>query len=259
MNHSVLLIMNMIEAIIIDDEQYCCEVLATLLKKYCPTVKVLAMCSSADEGLSAISQHNPSLVFLDIEMPEMNGFQMLEQLPQINFNLIFTTSYDRYALKAFSFSAMDYLLKPIDRQDLQKAIEKVEQRPKTQINRQLEILMEKITNPQSVSTKVALPTMEGLEIVNTDNIISCTSDSNYTTIRFKNGNKILISKTLKDIEELLGTNSFVRIHNSHVVNLNEITKYVRGEGGYVVMSDGTSLDVSRSRKESLMKRLHRSL
>jgi two-component system LytT family response regulator len=101
--------------------------------------------------------------------------------------------------------------------------------------------------------------MEGLEIVNTDNIISCTSDSNYTTIRFKNGNKILISKTLKDIEELLGTNSFVRIHNSHVVNLNEITKYVRGEGGYVVMSDGTSLDVSRSRKESLMKRLHRSL
>jgi two-component system LytT family response regulator len=245
----------MIDAIIVDDEYYCCTVLETLLKKYCPQVTVKATCTSGEEGLRAIEQLHPALVFLDIEMPGMNGFEMLEQLKDVDFSLVFTTSYDQYALKAFSFSAMDYLLKPIDKDELVKAVQKVELSPRNTVNRQLEILLERLSNPTATTSKIALPTMEGLEFINSDDVISCSSDSNYTIIKLRNNKKFIVSKTLKEIEELLNANVFIRVHHSHVINLNEVTKYVKGEGGYLVMSDGSNIDVSRSRKESLMKRL----
>lgn len=245
----------MIDAIIVDDEYYCCTVLETLLKKYCPQVIVRSTCISGEEGLAAIRKLNPSLVFLDIEMPGMNGFEMLEHLENVDFSLVFTTSYDRYALKAFSFSAMDYLLKPIDKDELIKAVQKVQQTPRNPVNRQLEILLERLNNPSTKNSRLALPTMEGLEFINTSDVISCSSDSNYTIIKIRNNKKFIVSKTLKEIEELLNANEFIRVHHSHVINLNEVTKYVKGEGGYLVMSDGSNIDVSRSRKEALMKRL----
>jgi two-component system, LytTR family, response regulator len=242
-------------AIIIDDEYNCSSVLQKLLNKHCPAVNIKAICSSGEEGINMIKRHQPQLVFLDIEMPGMNGFEMLEQLDHIDFCLVFTTSYDQYALKAFSVNAMDYLLKPIDKEELIKAVQKAELRPNIHVNRQLEILLERIGNPATANSKIALPTMEGLEIINVEQIISCSSDSNYTVLKLKHNKKFVVSKTLKEIEELLNNHIFIRIHHSYVINLNEVNKYVRGDGGYVVMSDGSNIDVSRSRKEELMKRL----
>ena len=245
----------MIKAIIVDVVRYCISVLSRLLQKYCSEVELLASCSSGDEGLKAIQTLHPNLVFLDVEMPRMNGFEMLEQLPTVDFHLIFTTSYDQYALKAIRFSAIDYLLKPIDREELQAAVKKVElhfQRPMVQ---QLEILLQKINHPPAAINKLALPTMEGLQMVTIESIISCESDSNYTIVLLKNRQKLVVSRTLKDVEEMLEDHSFVRVHHSHLVNLNEIEKYMKGEGGYLVMSDGSSIDVSRSKKETLLKKL----
>lgn len=207
------------------------------------------------DALTVIKNQQPDLVFLDVEMPKMNGFQMLEQLPSINFDLIFTTSYNQYALKAFRFSAIDYLMKPVDREELQKAIQKLGHRSQRPINQQLEILFQKMQRSVTPVAKIALPTLEGLQMVNIDSIISCDSDSNYTILRLKHKQKLTVSRTLKDVEELLEDHAFVRVHHSHLVNLNEVVKYVKGEGGYLVMSDGSNIDVSRSKKENLLKRL----
>ena len=244
----------MINAIIVDDEPYCCEVLATLLERYCSEVQVLAVCTSASEALKAIRRLQPQIVFLDIEMPQMNGFEMLEQLPEINFHLIFTTSYDQYTIKAIRFSAIDYLLKPIDREELQKAVQKVVRQAQKPAAQQLQILLQKLNHSATVN-KVALPTMEGLQMVNVGCIIRCESDSNYTIIQLKDKQKLVVSRTLKEIEEMLEDYPFARVHHSYLVNLNEINKYVKGEGGYLVMSDGSNIDVSRSKKESLLKKL----
>ena len=245
----------MIRALIVDDEPYCGEVLTTLLQKYCPDVQVLATCFSGAEALKAIGEQQPDLVFLDVEMPRMNGFEMLEQLPAVNFHLIFTTSYDQYALKAIRFSAIDYLLKPIDREELQKAVQKVGQHVQRPMTQQLEILLQKMAHPSPAINKLALPTMEGLQMVTIDSIINCESDGNYTIVLLKNKQKLVVSRTLKDIEGLLDEHPFARVHHSYLVNLNEIEKYVKGEGGYLVMSNGSTIDVSRSKKESLLKRL----
>ncbi len=245
----------MLKAIIIDDEPYCCEILAAMLESDCPDVKIISICKNANDALKAIRQQPPDLVFLDVEMPKMNGFEMLEQLPSINFHLIFTTSYDQYALKAIRFSAIDYLLKPIDREELKKAVEKVRQRIQVPLPQQLEILMEKIKQPAKPVNKIALPTMEGLIMVPVDSIIYCESDDNYTHIHTKNKNKLTATRSLKDMEEILEQHSFIRVHRYYIVNLNEIEKYIKGDGGYLVMSDGNSIDVARNKKEVLLKKL----
>jgi two-component system LytT family response regulator len=245
----------MIKAVIVDDEAHCCEVLKTLLEKYCHEVQIISICSSGKEALQVIEEQQPALVFLDVEMPRMNGFDMLEKIPIINFDLIFTTSYNQYALKAIRFSAIDYLLKPIYREELQKAVQKVVHRYQRTITQQLEILMQKLRLSSSFVTKIAMPTMEGLQMVAVDTIISCESDSNYTNVMIKGKQKIIVSRTLKEIEEMLEDHPFARVHHSHLVNINEINKYVKGEGGYLQMSDGSSIDVSRSKKEALLRKL----
>lgn len=245
----------MLKAMIVDDEPYCCEVLSTLLHTYCPQVQISACHNSSKAALQAIQQEPPDIVFLDVEMPGMNGFQLLEHLPSINFNLIFTTSYDQYALKAFKWSAIDYLLKPIDHEELERAVSKVAARSQWPAANQLELLLEKWKHPTGAMNKVALPTMEGLQMVGVDTIISCESDSNYTIIRLKNKQKIIVSRTLKEIEEILHEFTFTRVHHSYLVNMNEINKYVKGEGGYLEMSDGSTIDVSRSKKEALLTKL----
>ena len=245
----------MITATIVDDEPFCCESLATLLERYCPAVKVLDICYSASAALQSIQQHPPHILFLDIEMPHMNGFELLEKLPEINFQLIFTTSFDQYAIKAIQFSALDYLLKPIEREELQKAVQKVVQGMHHPLPQQIEILLHKLSHPTIPVNKIAIPTMEGLQMIFVESVISCTSDSNYTILHLKDKQKITASRTLKEIEEMLEDYSFARVHHSYLVNLNEVEKYVKGEGGYLVMSDGTTVDVSRSRKDMLLNRL----
>lgn len=244
----------MIKAIIVDDEPYCCESLGTLLQRYCPQVNVIDICYNGVSALKAIQEDAPQLVFLDVEMPKMNGFDLLEKLDEINFQLIFTTSYDQYAIKAIRYSALDYLLKPIDRDELQKAIQRVVHHLRNPLPEQIEMLLNKL-RPGTPVSKIAIPTLEGLHMIMVDSVISCTADSNYTILYLKNKQKVIASRTLKEIEEMLEEFSFARVHHSFLVNLNEVEKYIRGEGGYVLMSDGSTIDVSRSRKEYLLKKL----
>jgi len=245
----------MITAIIVDDEPYSCESLATLLERYCPDVKVLDICYSGVSALKSISEQKPQLLFLDIEMPHMNGFELLEKIPDIDFELIFTTSYDQYAIKAFRFSALDYLLKPIDQDDLRKAVHKAINSADHVTPQQIKVLFERLNQPAITVNKIAIPTMEGLQMIFVDSIISCSADRNYTVIILKNNQKIVASRTLKELEEMLEDYSFLRVHHSYLVNLNEVEKYVRGEGGYLLMSNGSNIDVSRSRKDFLLKKL----
>lgn len=245
----------MIKAVIVDDEPFCCSSLVILLERYCPEVKVAGIYHSGDDALEAIPEQQPQILFLDIEMPGMNGFEMLEKLPAINFEIIFTTSYDQYAIKAIRFSALDYLLKPIDKEELKSAVQKVIERSHHPFPQQLEILLQRIHQPISSAQKIALPSMEGLQMIDVNSIISCASDSNYTVFILKNKKKITVSRTLKEMEEMLEEYSFLRVHNSYLVNLQEIDRYVKGEGGYLVMSDGSNIDVSRSKKETLLNKL----
>ncbi len=245
----------MITAIIVDDEPDCCESLVILLERWCSEVKVLDICYSAEAAIQSVKEHTPHILFLDIEMPFMNGFEMLEKLTSLDFELIFTTSYDQYAIKAIRFSALDYLLKPIDKDELQKAVQKAAQRKQHPVPQQLDVLLQKLRNPTVPINKIAIPTMEGFQLLAAESIISCESDSNYTFLFLKDKRKIIASRNLKEMEEILEDYPFVRIHNSHIVNINEVERYIKGEGGYLIMSDGSSVNVSRSRKELLLKKL----
>jgi two-component system LytT family response regulator len=247
-----------ITAIIVDDEPYSCESLAALLEKYCPNVRLLDICYSAADALKALQEQEPTILFLDIEMPGMNGFEMLQKLPSVNFSIIFTTSYDQYAIKAIRFSALDYLLKPVDREELQAAVQKAMHISHETFPQQMEILLQKLNHPTIPINKIAIPTIEGLQMIFVESVISCASESNYTILFLKNKQKIIASRTLKEVEEMLEDYSFTRVHHSYLVNLNEVEKYIKGEGGYLLMSDGSSVDVSRSRKDMLLKKLQPS-
>ena len=244
----------MIKAILVDDELHCLETLSILLREYCPHVHVAAQCSSAEGALAAIKKVKPSILFLDIEMPGMNGFELLEKIDTINFSIIFTTSYNQYAIKAIRFSALDYLLKPIDCDDLLAAVNKVMHITQSPSSEQLNMLMNTIQNKGTGFSKIAVPTSEGFELIQANDIVYCQADDNYTYFFLKSKNKIVACRSLKEVEEQLESFScFVRVHHSYLVNLNEVSKYVRGEGGFLLMSSGSTINVSRSRKEALMK------
>ena len=244
----------MIRAIIIDDEVHCLQTLSILLNEFCPDVQLSEQCRTAQKGLEAIEKLKPDLVFLDIEMPVINGFELLEQLKSIPFAIIFTTSYDQYAIKAIRFSALDYLLKPIDPKELIRAVKKVKEHRQLPMQEQFQMLLNQVQGKNRGFNKIAVPTAEGFELIPAEQVIRCEANDNYTYFFLKNKSKIIACRTLKDIEEqLTDFPSFVRVHNSHMVNLNEVTKYVRGEGGYLLMSDNATVNVSRSRKDSLLK------
>jgi len=244
----------MIRAILIDDEVHCLDTLSMLLSDYCPDVQVVERCMSAKQALVAIQRHQPALIFLDIEMPTMNGFDLLEQFSEIPFAVIFTTSYDQYAIKAIRFSALDYLLKPIDAKELVVAVNKVKGQKQLPAAEQFQMLLNQVQHKETGFKKIAVPTSEGFELIPAEQVVRCEADDNYTHLFLKNKNKVVASRTLKEMEEQLQDfNCFLRVHHSYLVNLNEVTKYVRGEGGYLIMSDGATVNVSRSRKEALMK------
>lgn len=244
----------MIRAVLIDDEKHCLETLSALLNRYCGDVIISEECSSGKKGVEAIRKHKPDLVFLDIEMPMMNGFEVLQQFIEIPFAVIFTTSYDQYAIKAFKYSALDYLLKPIDREELMVAVQKVILKRSLPFAEQFDILLKQIKQKGSGFEKIAVPTLEGFELVRADQIIRCDADDNYTHLYLKDKRKIVACRMLKELEELTEEfGYFVRVHNSYLVNMNEVAKYIKGDGGYLLMSDGSTVAISKSRRESLTK------
>ena len=239
----------MIKALIIDDESSCIERLNTLLHEYCPSVEVIGTFTSVDDSLQGIAQLRPELVFLDVMIGDETGFDLLKKLPAINFKLIFTTAYEHFAVQAFKFSALDYLLKPIDPDDLKQAIEKVE---KNELAVKLDALFHNLNNH---GKRLAIPTTTGLTFVQAADIIRCQSEANYTIIFLKDKQKITVAKTLREFENLLSEHNFYRVHNSHLINLAFVKSYNRGKGGFVNMMDETVIEVASRRKEDFLKRL----
>ncbi len=245
----------MITSIIIDDEKQCIQSLKTDLANYCPQVGILAECLSAKEGIMAIKKFHPELVFLDVEMPWMNGFEMLEVLDNINFGIIFTTAYDRFAAKAFRISAVDYLLKPIAANDLKEAVVKAEQKLQAgQSQQNIENLLQNFKQPVQ-QQKIAFPQREGYEFIPVANILYCHAEGAYTNLHLGNGKKFMVSKTLGDVEEMLPADIFLRIHHSTIVNLQCITNFIRSDGGYVMINNGEKLMISKAKKDMLLQRL----
>ena len=250
---------SMLKAIIIDDERNSRNALRQKLMNHCPQVNIIAECENGEEGIIAISEIKPDIIFLDVEMPRMNGFTMLQQLQLQNpaamgFEIIFITAYDHYAIKAIKFSALDYLVKPVEITDLKTAVEKAgEKRKKPAANLALETLLYNLMNKEKEQHRIAIPSMEGLQFVNTGDIIYLEAVSNYTNFHLASNKKIIVSKTLKDFEDLLPASIFIRIHHSYIININCIEKYLKGEGGQVVMKNGVALDVARRKKEEVLK------
>ena len=242
----------MITAIIVDDEPKGRLALRQKLENYC-NITVVAEAADGAEALSLIKKHKPQLIFLDIEMPRMNGFEMLNELKEKNFHIIFTTAYDQYAIKAIKYAAFDYLLKPVDVAELKSAIERISNGLPLQTNKQAELLQQNIQHPKKQLNKLAIPTLEGLLFFDINDIIQLEANSNYTIIHFSGKEKITASKTLKDFEDILPTDTFFRTHHSHLINLNYIKKYIKGDGGQIEMQNGNYVDVSRRKKEEFLK------
>lgn len=246
--------MNLLTAILIDDESNSRNALLQKLKSYCPDISIVAECENGEEGIIAIEKFEPDIVFLDVEMPLMNGFVMLAQLKQRNFELIFTTAYDQYAIQAIRFSALDYLVKPIEIDALEEAVERARQRKHPDFpNQRIETLLHNLLNERNQNHRIAIPSQEGLQFVEMADIIYLEAESNYCSIHLQLSGRILVSKTLKDFEEILPDSVFIRIHHSFIININHVHKYLRGEGGQVIMTNGKTLDISRRKKEEFMK------
>jgi two-component system, LytTR family, response regulator len=242
----------MLTAIIIDDEQKGRIALKQKLQDYCADVQVAGEAESGEDGMKLIEKHQPDIVFLDIEMPRMDGFEMLLRLSEKNFHLIFTTAYDQYAIKAIKYAAFDYLLKPIDIEELKSAVFKINNLPTVHTEKKLAALQENLRG-KNVFNKLAIHTLEGLLFFNISDIIHLEAQSNYTVIYFSNQHKITASRTLKDFEELLPQDIFFRPHHSHLINLNYIKRYIKGDGGQIELQNGTYVDVSRRKKDEFLK------
>jgi len=242
----------MIRAIIIDDEEKARKTLSDSLSLYCKNINVIAQADGIKTGLNTIEKHSPDVVFLDIMMTDGSGFDLLELLPSINFDVIFVTASDKYAVKAFQFSAVDYILKPIKPQELLRAVGKLKESIGVEaINKKLEVLISNKNNFE----KIALPALDGLYFVKIEDIARCESDGNYTTFFMNSGDKLVVTKLIKEYEEMLSPLSFYRIHKSHIINFKYIRKYSKGDGGTVIMTDGTKIEVSRRRKDGFVAAL----
>jgi two-component system LytT family response regulator len=236
------------KAILIDDEPDSVRLLARQLAKNCPQVEVLATCSTPEEGISMLNSLRPDLVFLDIEMPRMNGFTLLERVGDCSFHLIFTTAYDRYAVRAFRFNALDYLLKPIDEAELVAAVNKAQVAGKVHQEQLAEA--RRWANSAQRPDKIAVSSRDRFLLVNIRDIVYCESDRSYTTLYLKTGEKHLLSRPLGEVEEMLAEASFFRIHKQFVVNVAEVAHFSKGESASVTMSNGKHLPISRYRLEA---------
>ncbi|HAE29857.1 MAG TPA: DNA-binding response regulator [Flavobacteriales bacterium] len=247
----------MLKAIIVDDEEKNREGLARMIDQFCHDVAVVGKAESASAAKKAIQEHQPDLVFLDIEMPGGNGFSLLEEMPNPNFQVIFTTAHADYAIKAIKFAALDYLLKPININELKTAVEKAiinmnAAQDGSLLKKKIEVLKDNRKNEGFDFEKIALPTSDGIDFYEIREILRCEADRAYCKFHMLNGQKVVVSKPLKEFEDLLEECNFFRVHKSNMINLNQIKKYVKGKGGYLILSDDSHVDVSVRRKEALM-------
>jgi len=246
----------MIKAIIVDDEINAIKSLAWEIENFCDNVEICETFTDPVEAISAINYLKPDCVFLDIEMPKMDGFQLLNELVYRDFDLIITTAYDNYAIKAFKESAIDYLLKPVDSDDLIKSVSKIKtNKTNNALGKELQQVLKNFT-PKTTQKKIALPFVGKTVFVKPKDIIYCKAEGNYTTIFLKGNKKELISKKIKEVEELINNNSFFRTHNSYLVNTRYIKEYVKNEGHYLILESNDNIPVSRAKKNELIHLLN---
>lgn len=237
-------------ALLIDDETKSRTTLCSFLSKYCPSIEIVGEADGVKKGLESITLLAPDVLFLDIEMNDGTGFDLIEQLPKINLEIIFVTAFNQYAIKAFRYSAIDYLLKPVNPEELIQAVAKLSDESRiSEIEQKIEALMSNKTSIQ----KIAIPSMEGIRLEEVSNISYCESDNYYTHIHLTSGEKLLVSKTLKEYDTILSEEGFFRIHQKYLVKVSEIRTYSKSDGGFVTLNDGTHLTVSRRKKDDLMK------
>ena len=243
-------------ALIVDDEAKSRTAVRSLLTKYCPEVHIVGEAEGVASGLEAIAEHRPDVLFLDIEMNDGTGFDLIEKRPYPAIEVIFVTAYNQYAIQAFRYSAIDYLLKPINPNELMQAVRKLAERSRiNEIEKRLDTLME---NQNSIQ-KIAVPVSDGLRIEQVANIRYCESDNYYTTLFLHSGERLLVCKTLKEYDQMLSPEGFIRIHQKYLVKVSEIKSYSRSDGGFVTLNDGTHLTVSRRKKDELMQVLKGSI
>lgn len=245
----------MLTTLIIDDELRGRNLLAELVRRFCPDVEVLALAQDAHEGIELIRRHQPDFVFLDIKMPTLNGFEMLERVGEVHFDIIFVTAYNEFALKAYKYAAFDYLLKPIDPDELCGTIERLKaKRKQSRLQDRLNLLMKTLEEPRKLPTKLTISAADGVTLLTIADIVYLEADGPYTTFFLLGGDKIVSSHNLKEYEELLADHGFFRSHHSFLLNLNHVRKYVRSEG-YVLMANGRHAEVSKRKKEEFMQRI----
>jgi len=246
----------MIKAVIIDDEPKSVKILSTMLQGYCPNVSVAGTTHEIHDAAALIRQVKPQLVFLDIEMPHTNGFDILDKFRPLAFEVIFVTAFNEYTLKAFRYNVLDYLLKPVSIEELQEAVQKAVRNIRLKnFNSQLDDLLQSVKKPVLPLQKIALTDKNGAVFISVSDIVRCEASGGYTAFVIKNKKKIISSKNIKEYEELLPGDTFFRVHNSHLVNLNYIRLYHRGRGGYLEMEDGAVIEVAVRRKEDLLLRI----
>lgn len=245
----------MYTAVVIEDELFSRELLNKLIDSYCTTtIKVVALASTVLEGINAIQKYQPDIVFLDVELHTGTGFDVLLHFPEPFFDVIFTTAYNHYAVKAIKFSAVDYLLKPIDVNELQEAVEKLSEKRKSGIDTAaLKSLITNLQKPTDRAQTITLSTSDGLEFVPLNEIIHIEANGPYSTFFLDNNRKIMVSKNLKEYEMLLKDYSFLRIHNSHIINIKAVKKMIKTDGGYAIMSNGAQLIISPKKKDEFLK------
>lgn len=249
----------MVKAITIDDEKKSRMALTSLLERYCPNVIISGEAEGVHTGIKQIRQYKPDVIFLDIQMQDGSGFRLLESFDQVNFEIIFTTAFDQYAIKAIKYSALDYLLKSIIPEELIDAVRKVEDRKiakNANINQNIDVLLDNIKNKNSDSKKIVLTTAEKIHVIHVNEILRCESDNYYTNFFFTDGTKLLVSKTLKENEKMLKDHNFIRPHKSHLINVAYIKGYMKNDGGYILMSDNSKVPVSRRRKELIIETIN---
>jgi two-component system LytT family response regulator len=243
----------MLKAVIVEDEQLSREILAGYIAKYCTDVALVAQADSVTTGIEAIKKHKPDILFLDVEMPKGTGFDLLEQLNDIDFETVFVTAYGNYAIQALNYSAAYYILKPVSIEELVTAVDKIkEQKQRKHSSLHTRVLLENIQNGNLQNYKIVLPLQDGFEVVAVKDVVHCKANDNFTDFHFLNKQKKMICRTLKFYEDLLGESGFLRVHKSHLVNLDHVVKYNKGKGGQLTMTDGAVIDVSPNRKEELM-------
>lgn len=249
----------MTKAIIIEDEKQGLNNLKNILAEHCSDISVIGEAGSVAEGSSLLKKlgSSPDVAFLDINLPDGLVFQMLNELDKIPFEIIFVTAFEKYAIRACQYSSIGYIVKPIDPDELKEAVNRIDIGKTPQTNEKLEVFNQHYFNKPNPFKKMSISALDGIYFINIQDIIRCEAEDNYTHIHLSNGDKITASRTIKAYEDMLGSVNFYRVHKSHLINLNYMKKFVKGDGGYLVMDDGKKIEVSRRRRPAFMEQMRR--